>query len=72
MADYAKTQRDTSIGGVQGRQVRQYVIDINGAVDSAVIGYAEEIIVRMNGRPLKRMNMHAADRAGLVIHAAGY
>lgn len=53
-------------GTVQGREVRQYVIDIQASALESAVGDATEIIVNVNGRTWKRLTRHQAERAGLI------
>ena len=57
-------------GIVQGREVRQYVIDIQASADAYAVGDATEIIVNVNGRTWKRLTLGQAERAGLVTRSA--
>jgi hypothetical protein len=68
MGQYAKTAVDNTkhLGSVTGRQVSQYVLDIDATVDRYAVEGADEIIIRLNGRPLKRMTVGQAERAGII------
>ena len=74
MAYATRNAHDTAVpadrdlgGAVRGREVRQYVIDITAsALDSEVGGDVDEIIVRVNGRPWRRLNRGQAERYGLI------
>jgi hypothetical protein len=64
-----KTDVDRSVGTVRGRETRIYVIDVEASVFLADAD-ADEIVIRLNGRPIKRMTMHAARRSGVVTEDA--
>jgi hypothetical protein len=66
MAQYAQQHdNDDSLGGVQGRRTSQYAIDITLTVPDAEAG-ADEFVIRVNGRPVKRLGPHEATRLGLI------
>ena len=72
MAAYpAKTigQDGRDVGTVTGRTITTFVIDIQANVDTYDAAEADEIVIRLNGRPLKRMTHHQAVRAGVITEA---
>jgi hypothetical protein len=71
MTPYAlKADPAARIGQVSGRTVTSYVVDIEAHVSEVTIGDADEIILRVNGRPLKRMSIGQARRSGIVTEDA--
>ena len=69
MANYA-TRTHRSVGTVSGAEYRSYVIDVEARVSELTVGDADEVVIRLNGRPLKRMTPHQARRAGVVTEDA--
>lgn len=66
---YPKVQEDTTrnAGTVHARTVTTLVVDVEARMPG--YGFAEdvdEIVLRLNGRPLKRMTRHQAIRAGVI------
>jgi hypothetical protein len=56
---------DRAVGTVTGREVRTYVIDIEAHVSILDTG-ADEVLIRLNGRPFKRLTADQAARAGVI------
>ena len=67
-SQYKTAAQDTSrnVGSVTGRPVTTFLIDIEARVPGYAVGQADEIVLRLNGRPLKRMTRHQAIRAGVI------
>lgn len=55
-----------TVGDVTGQPVKQYVFDVRATTSTYEADGADEFIVKLNGRVIKRMDRHAAIRAGLL------
>jgi len=58
---------NSNLGTVYGEPVSQYVINIEAAATVSMVGDAGEIIVKLNGRVVRRMTREQAERAGLIV-----
>ena len=63
---YAKTVTDTHIGTVRGRSVTQYSFDVSIDPLDSYDDVANEYLITVNGRVVKRMNEYQAKRMGLI------
>jgi len=65
-ASYGKTVTDERIGTVRGRTVTQYSFDVSIDGISDYDAVADEYLITVNGRVIKRMNDYQAKRMGLI------
>lgn len=73
MAQYATPKTvsaSDNLGTVTGETVRQYVINVEVAAPTRLVGDADEIVIKLNGRPFRRLTRHQADRLGLIEQTA--
>jgi hypothetical protein len=61
---YATTTKKAPIGTVSTDELRTTVIDVQ--VDQVAVHPDADVLIRLNGRPLRRMTRHQAARLGLV------
>lgn len=66
MATYPATKVDSSVGTVHGQTFTQYVYDVNITPLTGYDVIADEYIIRVNGRVIRRMSKYQAQRIGLV------
>lgn len=63
---YAK-EAPRNYGSVIGRATKTFTFDVNvQALTEYELDNADEIIIRVNGQLVRRMNVYAAKRMGLV------
>lgn len=56
------------VGDVTFKEVKQYTFDVSVSAIDEVSNFGDaEFIVRLNGRPIKRMNEYQARRLGLIL-----
>lgn len=65
------TKKDTSCGTVTTREVKTHFIDVTVNPFEA-IGADDEIVIAVNGRTVKRMDIYQANRMGLLINSENY
>lgn len=66
MATYPATKVDSSVGTVNGQTFTQYVYDVNINPLTEYDAIADEYIIRVNGRVIRRMSKYQAQRMGLI------
>lgn len=63
---YPTTKAEQPAGTVTARTVTQHIIDVTVEPLHVTVADGTEIVLRVNGRPVSRMDIHRATRMGLV------